>query len=132
MPILWQFRCYLSEDGEDVVREWHDKRSVQIRARFLSRIQMLAKLPFDEWNEPLFKNLKGECRGLSEIRFKGDNVQQRPLGFRSREYEFTILLCATEKGGRFVPRTACNTALKRKADVIASRSRTNALWLALE
>ncbi len=132
MPVLWRFRCYLSENGHDVVREWHDRQSTQVKARFLSRLRILSNLPLEEWNDNLYKNLKGDCDGLSEIRFKAGRVQRRPLGFHSGKHEFTILFCATEKGGRFVPKSACQTALGRKAEVLESRSRTNALWLALE
>jgi hypothetical protein len=93
---------------------------------------MLAHLPVDEWKEPLFKSLVGDCDGLSEIRFKADKVQQRPLCFRSGEREHTIVFWATEKGDKWVPRSACATAKQRKAEVLNNRSLTNALWLALE
>ena len=75
---------------------------------------MLAKLPAEEWNENLFKHLSGDCSGLSEIRFKADKMQQRPIGFRSDTAEYTLLFCATEKGGKFVPLSACVTARKSK------------------
>jgi hypothetical protein len=67
-----------------------------------------------------------------EIRFKGDNVQQRPLGFRSGESEFTILFWATEKGGKFVPKNACERALRRKEQIQKGEASTNALWVVLE
>jgi hypothetical protein len=74
----------------------------------------------------------GPCAGLAEIRFKADNVQQRPLGFHSGSQEFTILFWATEKGGKFVPLSACETALRRKAEVLGNKDRADDLWLALE
>lgn len=132
MPIQWRFRCYQSVGGTDEIRAWYDRSSKQVQARFLSRIKMLAQLPFEEWNETLYKNLRGNCRGLGEIRFFADRKQQRPLGFRSGLNEFTILFCATEKGGKFVPRNACLIALARKNEVQKSGAKTNALWLELE
>lgn len=126
------FRCYVSAKGRDEIEAWYASASKKVRAKFLSRLKMLANLPWDEWNEPLYKKLHGNCAGLGEIRFFADNVQQRPLGFRSGENEFTLLFCATEKGGNFVPSNACEKALSRKDEVLVSKERTNALWLALE
>ncbi len=132
MAVLWTFRCYRSPDGTDEVKAWYDAGSKQLRGTFLSRMRILAQLPRAEWNENLYKNLHGPCSGLGEIRFSADKVEQRPLGFRSGNTEFTILFCAKEKGGKFVPLSACEKAIARKNEVLKDRSRTNALWLVLE
>ncbi len=132
MPVLWQFRCYLSEDGTDEIRAWYDGGSKHLRARFLGRLKILAQLPRAEWHESLYKDLHGPCNGLGEIRFFADKIQHRPLGFRSGDTEFTILFCAKEKGGKFVPLSACGKAIARRDEVLEDRSRTNALWHALE
>lgn len=132
MPAIWSFRCYISPSGTDETRRWHNEQSKQVRAKFLQRLTTLAQLPFEEWREPLYKNLHGDCAGLGEIRFKANNVQHRPLGFRSGEREFTILFCAIEKSNRFNPRNACEIALNRKYETLNLKDRTNALWLALE
>ena len=125
------------------MRQVHDSGSSQLQAKFRSRLKILAQLEFGEWREPLFKPLVGEGDGLSELRFKADNVQQRPLGFVSGPHDVTMLLWAVERGNRFVPRSACVTALERKAAVIAEdrawrdrkiaqRILTDALWFPLE
>lgn len=132
MPVLWSFRCYVAPDGTNKIREWYDGSRKEVKAKFLSRLKMLSHLPVEEWNDPLYKVLHGECAGLGEIRFKADRVQQRPLGFRSGNREYTILFCAIEKGDAFVPRSACKTALIRKKEAKRDRSRTDAIWLALE
>ncbi len=132
MPILWSFRCYRSADGTDEIRAWYDGGSKQLRAKFISRMRTLAQLPRNEWHENLYKTLHGECDGLAEIRFFADKVQQRPLGFHSGDAEFTILFCAKEKGGKFVPLTACERALARKSELQELKGKTNALWLELE
>lgn len=132
MTVLWTFRCYRSPDGTDEIRSWYDGGSKQLRARFLSRMRTLAQLTRNEWHENLYKTLHGECRGLGEIRFSADKVEQRPLGFRSGGAEFTILFCAKEKEGKFVPLSACEKAIARRKEVLIDRSRTNALWLVLE
>ncbi len=132
MTILWSFRCYRSANGTDEVRAWYDGGSKQLRARFLSRMKTLAQIERNEWHKNWYKDLHGACSGLGEIRFFADNVQQRPLGFHSGDAEFTILFCAKEKGGKFVPLSACEKAIARKDEVLKNRSRTNALWLALQ
>jgi hypothetical protein len=132
MALRWRFRCYLTQAGDDDVRAWYESETKQVQAKFASRLKTLGQLPRNEWHETLFKELHGKCAGIAEIRFKADNVQQRPLGFRSGESEFTILFCATEKSDRFIPRNACEIALARRVEVLANRRRTNALWLALE
>ena len=132
MAVIWRFRHYVSTSGTGDVKATYDSGSAQKRARFLSRLKLLAGLPLEEWNENYRKTLSGACDGLEELRFKADNVQQRPLGYRSGPNEFTILFWATEKGGKFVPASACATALERKKLSLANRSLTNAIWLALE
>lgn len=134
MPVLWTFRCYVAPNGTDEIKDWYDGQSKQVQAKFLSRLKMLAQLPFNEWNDNLYKDLHGDCVGLGEIRFFAGKIQQRPLGFRSGELEFTILFCAVEKGEKFVPKSACQKALERKKEVEGDTNEecTNALWLALE
>jgi hypothetical protein len=78
------------------------------------------------------KKLEGECDGLYELRFKADKVQQRPLGLFLSDSIFVILLWATEKNDRFVPKAACEIALRRKVEVLANEKCAHALWLALE
>ena len=111
MSVLWAFRCYVSPEGTDEIQSWYESQTKKVQAKFLSRIRTLAQLPLNEWHETLYKTLHGDCKGLGEIRFKADNIQQRPLGFRSGETKFTILFCAIEKSSRFNPRNACETAL---------------------
>ena len=132
MPTLWRFRCYVSARGVDEIKTVYEAEDLKVQARFLSRLRTLSALPEREWHEGYFKKLSGNCEGLGEIRFKANGVQQRPLGFKSGPHEFTILFWAREKNGRFVPHSACKQSLRRKAEVVADRSRTNALWLALE
>jgi hypothetical protein len=90
-------------------------------------------LRWSEWREPHFKQLKGDCEGLWEIRFKAGNVQQRPLGYRSGANEFTIVFWAEEKNNRWIPPGACEQGLRRKAAIEADRNRVHDLdWLVLE
>ncbi|MGB7126609.1 MAG: hypothetical protein WBD42_07270 [Methylovirgula sp.] len=131
MALLWNFRYYPLDDAGTGVRNVYENASTAVRGKFLSKLVILAQLDISQWREPLFKMLTNQG-GLSEIRFKADGVQQRPLGFRSGEHEYTLLLWATEKGGRFVPRSAPETAASIMIEVLNGRELTDALWLALE
>jgi hypothetical protein len=114
------------------VRQAHDAGSKQLQAKFRSRLHILAQLRRPDWGEPHFKRLTGDGDGLSELRFKADGVQQRPLGFESAPLEYTILFWATERGGKFVPRNACAAALVWKAAALGNRTLTDALWIPYE
>jgi hypothetical protein len=132
LPTICRFSYYGDRSGSGDVREVYDDGSGQLRGRFLSRLKILASLRRSEWHEGYFKNLNGPGDGLSEIRFKADGVQQRPLGFHISDSEFVILFWAEERGGKFVPRTACEISLRRKEEIIAGKSQRHVLWLALE
>jgi len=129
---LWTFKCYKSPDGTDQIREVYGAKQRQARTKFASRLRILSLLPYDEWHAELYKELHGKAAGVAEIRFKADGVQQRVLGYRSGESEFSLLFWAIEKSNKFVPLSAPATALERKAEAEKSKDRTHALWLALE
>lgn len=45
---------------------------------------------------------------------------------------FTIVLCAIEKGGRFVPKGAASIAETRKKEIEGDAKRSHPFWLPLE
>ncbi len=134
MPETWSFKCYVSLAGVDEVRAAYDAHSRQAQTKFLSKLKMLAQKPYEEWciGGILARDLHGPCAGLREIKFKADGVQQRPLGYRSGDHEFTLLFWAHEKGGRWVEKNACEKAHERKKEAEGSKDRSHDLWLALE
>jgi hypothetical protein len=135
LPLISSFSYYGEKSAEEVksdIRDTYQNGSPRLKARTLSRLKILAGLPRAQWHEGYFKKLSGACEGLWEIRFEADNVQQRPLGFHVTEIEFVILFWAREKGDKFVPKQACEIALKRKAEVLKNGNLKHALWLALE
>jgi hypothetical protein len=132
LPLICRFSYYVDQSGTGDVKETYDSGSKQLRARFLGRLKTLAGLSREDWHDGYFKNLSGPCDGLSELRFKSDRVQQRPLGFHISNTEFVILFWATEKGDKFSPLSACEKALKRKHEILSGTSKAHAIWLALE
>jgi len=119
MP-LWTFRSYVDPNGAEAVAEWYGQQSAKVQAKFDERLRNLQQMRPDEWRDPYSKQLHGECDGLVEIRFKANRVQHRPLGFFGPgRMEFTVLFFAVEKGDRFVPRDACERALRRRDAVVS-------------
>jgi Gp49-like protein DUF891 len=132
MAVLWTFRCYVSLRGIDEIQLWYEGQSEKVQAKFDSRLKFLAQRERHHWKREPFDDLHGECDGLGEIRFKADRIEHRPLGFFSPGNMFTLVFCAQEKNSRFVPRNACETALNRKAQILADRERAHVCSLILE
>ena len=135
MPFVSSFSYYGEAGPNGVksdVRETYENGTPRLKARTLSRLKILASLPRAQWHEVYFKKLAGSCEGLWEIRFEADHVQQRPLGFHIAEDEFVMLFWAREKGDKFVPKKACEIALRRKAAILTNGNLKHALWIALE
>lgn len=110
--MAWTARCYRDDQGRDVIDAWYQQQPEPLQAKFDARIRHLLQQPRDKWTRPHFDGLRGNCRGLGEIRFEFKNVQYRPLGFFS-DQDFVLLLVATKKGGTFDPRNACELGLRR-------------------
>lgn len=131
-PPPWRYRCYaVSKDAaEDEIKGWYGRQSRQWRQKFLERLQTLRTLPADEWELPLFRWLRGQGRGVGEVRFKADGMQQRILGFRGPEPDlFTFLFPAREKSNAFVPRNAIEIAQERKTAVETNKDHSRECWL---
>lgn len=113
----WIFRCYLIGPGEGLIEAHYKSGTPELRAKFLSRLKFLASVPQHEWKPEPFRKLKWNCKGLGEVRFKANRVQQRPLGFFGPGLKFTFVLWATEKNDRLIPPSACETGLARKREI---------------
>lgn len=116
---MWKIRCYKSDSGRNQISEWYEDETPAVQAGFDSALSYLVNQPKEAWVRPKASTLKGDdCKGLYEIRFKADRRQIRPLGyFGPSQGEFTILICATEKGDNFVPKDACKRAKERLNNV---------------
>ena len=118
----WEFFDYVSAGGRNNIREWLDGLPLSVQFDIDARIRFLEVTK--EFSRTHVKPLRGDCKGLMELRVKSNKVQYRPLCFYGpKDRQITILLGAIEKGDRFVPKNACKTALKRKSVVNSDRSR---------
>lgn len=131
-PPPWRYRCYaVSKDSaEDEIKRCYSRQSRQWRQKFLDRLLALRGLPPEEWELPLFRWLRGEVRGIGEVRFKADSIQQRILGFRGPDPDlFTFLFVAQEKNDTFTPKNAIEIAQERKAAIEANKDHSRECWL---
>jgi hypothetical protein len=123
MLALWTFRCYLSPSGRNAIDEWYARLSDEVQGAVDVALEFLAQRPRDQWRRPEFDLLSGKMKGLGEIRLKVDK-QYRILGFFGpRPSEFTMLVGASKKGRSYDPRSALETALARRLEVLADGRR---------
>lgn len=131
MP-LWNLRCYVSSRGVDEIRAWYDGMKPAVRAKFDSRIKFLVQRTRSDWKRPLFDLLGDDGKGLGEVRFEVGNVQYRPLGFFSPNMTFTLVFCAEERDGEFVPKDATKIALRRRQEIEDDQERSRECDFELE
>lgn len=127
---LWTLKGYVTNRGENIVKEWCTGVDDGVWAAFAFHMDYLCGQAADKWGRPWAEKLHGGtrqsrkgCSGLVEIIFEVSNIQYRPLGFFSGEMEFTILFFALEVNDKFVPPTACEIAKTNRAVVEMDRSR---------
>jgi len=112
--IYRRFLDFTDDSGESVIREWlRGIADVQARSDIQELIRRLEVEKRPSLND-LKKLTQGDCKGIWELRIKCNGVQYRPLGyFGPWKNQFTILVGATERDRKLVPRDACATARKR-------------------
>lgn len=128
---IWTFMEYVRGSGRGEITEWVKDLEDEPEAEFFDILRRLAVTPRDQWTRPEYSPLS---EGISEIRFKGNKIQYRPLGFfisadgqegskviHIRQY--VLLLGASKKMKVWTPKDAIDTAKRRKKDVLADRSR---------
>ena len=64
----WNFRCYDSGNNRGGFHAWYDRQTPEIAAAIDSALLVLRGTA--RWADPIFKELHGACKGLSEIRLE--------------------------------------------------------------
>lgn len=113
----WNFRVFIDERGHCDFFEWRKNMPPKARAR-MGQIISHMEIVKDWTNTPYYTPLTG-YEGIGEIKFIVQNRQYRPLGCRGpNNRDFTLLVGAREKGDRFEPLSAPETAKKRREMVL--------------
>ena len=123
MPAIWTFRHYVTSGGRDEeIRQWFDACSKKSKTKISVRLKYLSQNPRHLWPSGYFSSLSGPCAPLGEVKLLLDKVQHRPLTYFEGSM-LTFVICAIEKGGKFVPKNACDTGKSRKAEIEADATR---------
>ena len=128
----WWMNTYVSSTERVAFTEWCKEQSKRCRMKVLRRMAQLSDLPQDKWEAPphypYAKRLKGDGKGLWEIRLLVEHKQIRPIGyFGPGKNDYTFLIGAEEKDGEFIPKNALATAQKRKKSI--KEGRCKAKWI---
>lgn len=117
----WTFMEFLTSSGRGVITEWYaDDLTLEAQQEFDTILRFLAVTPRVLWTRPQYSPLTPE---ISEIRFRANNLQHRPLGFfRSEAKQYIMVVGATKKGRLYTPREALSTAIDRKNRILTRRS----------
>lgn len=108
------FLAYVADDRENVILGWLNEIPKPVKAKINALIRRLEIV--ERLDVPEVRMLHGECDGLMELRRTAGNLQYRPICcYGPGRGEVTLLAGATERGGRFVPSSMCETARARRA-----------------
>ena len=113
---------YLNENGNNEFKEWTKKLQKIERAKLNVRLDMLSSQGSGLFPEILTGT---PTAGILKLRVRG-KVQLRPMlckGPINNEHEFTLLIGATERDFKFVPRKADEKANDRKKIIIETPNR---------
>jgi hypothetical protein len=107
-----------------MIEHWYRRQSDGVQTAFDVVREYLEQRPREEWRRPDFDLLSGKLRVLGEIRLKVDK-QYRIFGFFGPgQSEFTMLVGASKKVKNYDPPNALDTALNRRAEVLADGRRS--------
>ena len=122
---MWTLKGYVTSGGRNELQTWYEDAGAKVQAKFDARWRYLRAQPsYGAWIRPYFGRLKGECSSFGEIRLEVENVQYRPIGWPGPfGNDFTVVICAKEKDGQFRPISTCQTAKKRRDEILKDRSR---------
>lgn len=128
IPTRYQLLQWVNANS--VVGEWasaYDRLGDKGQAKADERLRYLRDQPPAMWLEPGAKRLGSatdkDCKDVYEIRFKANNIQQRPLGFFGPgPSQFTVVLWATHKGNQWVPKEKCRIAKERYQSIVDGKS----------
>lgn len=110
---------YLDDGDRNLFKAWTEALQKPARAKLNVKLDLLMAQGRELFPELLTNT---PTTGILKLRIKAGNVQLRPMlceGPVNTEKEYTLLMGATERDGKFSPLNADKTADKRKSRVKA-------------
>ncbi len=118
---IWNFKYYRTASERNDVEEWIDALAPQVKVKIRTIITYLEIQKV--WKKPYAAKLSGT--DIWEIRIIYNNVQYRLFGcFEPMENDFTLLVGAIKKNGKYKPSNAINTAEKRRKLILKDEKYT--------
>jgi hypothetical protein len=116
----WKIKAYVTDSGHSDVLKTYEDGTDDLQAGLDVELSYLVVRPRTEWRRPhvakLAKNV--DYKDFYEIRFFADRVQQRPIGFFGPNADdFTIVLWATEKGDKLIPKAWNAISNSRRTEI---------------
>lgn len=122
--VPWTFKVYVSASGRSDVQNDINRLNAVVKEHLWTRLKYLTQTRKPDWKRPQAAKLQG-VEEIYEIRFFADRKQYRPLGFFGPgANEFTVLVLAIEKGTRYDPPSAIDTAGRRRKDLLKGEGST--------
>ena len=118
--MVYRIHCYCQPNGRSDVQAEYDAGSSDLKANLDVALEFLRVRNRRDWTRPKAAKLSkgGGYRDYFEIRFMANHVQQRPIGYFGPGHDvFTILLWATEKGGKLRPSDWHAIADRRRTEI---------------
>ncbi len=107
----WRFEDFVTEHGRNRIHDWlgdvpkRAKAAINVQIGLLALGERLGRPDVGHLHRP-------PCSGLVELRLTVDKALYRPLGV-IRGDRVILLMGAMERGNRFDPPDACQTARER-------------------
>jgi hypothetical protein len=121
---MTDFRCYISQTGQNEVRQWYAAQSPNVQGAIFAVIEALRHRPRHLWRRKPFGQLRGPlCLGLGEIRIEEPKRSHyRILGFFPGPSSDFILLYGFAKSSDPAYEIACPEAQRRRAEIEQDQS----------
>lgn len=101
--MAWTFKNFVSERGDDVIRQWIKTLPKKVRFKIDTRVKYLQTV--EKLKYPYVEKWSGVA-DLYEVRITSSGVQYRILGCYGAEHDFILLIGAVEKDWKLEPRNA--------------------------
>jgi len=124
MMVKWKLLQYVSPMGRAAIADWRKRLPVGAPKADLDQfLKLMVKLGV--WEYPDIDTLKGErYAGLTELRWKSDRKPHRIFGYKSNDYEYTMLIGCTHDKKKYDPPDAMETAWRRKREIESGEAST--------
>jgi len=110
---IWKPLQYVSSSDRHSIDDWRKGLPLGPPRVYLDRF-LSTMVQRERWEWPELRLLRGHLAGLSELRWTCDSVPYRIIGYKTREYEYLMLIGCTHNKKKYTPSDALDTAHRRR------------------